>query len=498
MNFNSLEFIYAFLPLSLVGYFLCGRNRRMIPALAWLVLVSLIYYGWDHPHHVLIILASCLVNYWVGLKLGELGHRGRPPSAKALLALAVSANLGLLAYYKYTLFFLQNVNYLVGSQLSLPNFLWPLGISFFTFQQVAYLVDIHRGGQPESSLLNYVLEVSFYPKLLAGPIVRHRELGPQLRQSQITQPNHQHLAEGLALFVVGLFKKAVMADGLAPYVSHVFDAAAKGQIPNFGRSWLAVLAYTLQIYYDFSGYSDMAIGISRMMGIILPFNFDSPYKSRSIAEFWRRWHITLSFFLRDYLYIPLGGNRRGQARRYLNLIVTMLLGGLWHGAGWTFVIWGGLHGLFLAINQAWRRLLDQLMPRRRQGTAMGAWAGRLLTFLVVAMAWIFFRAADLKSALLVFRGMLAQGDIHLPTELPTYLLALGWRLAVTWFMPNSQEFVLGFPDTNKEPMAPLQNPEPWWRWRPSPTHLAFILILGFLALGKLATGRVKEFLYYQF
>ncbi|MBI5523539.1 MAG: MBOAT family protein [Desulfarculus sp.] len=496
MLFNSFEFIYAFLPLTLAGWVLLGRARGNSPALGFLVLASLVYYGWERPWHLPILLASCLFNHYAALRLASLGRQGHTVAAGRLAGLAVAANLGLLGYFKYTGFVLGNLNACLDLNLSLPNLAWPLGISFFTFQQIAYLVDVRRGQHPESHLLNYLLFVTFFPKVLAGPIVRASQFLPQLGLSGLARPSQRDLALGLALLVVGLFKKMALAEDLVPVVQRAFGPASQGDLPEFYNAWLGVLAYTLQIYFDFSGYSDMALGVARMLGLRLPYNFASPYKSVSIAEFWRRWHMTLSYFLRDYLYIPLGGNRRGQARRYLNLVVTMLLGGLWHGAGWTFVIWGGLHGLFLALHQAWRRWVDKRWPRRRQGSALGAWAGRLLTFFAVAMAWVFFRAPDLPSALAVFKGMLGLGQMAPGPEAVSAFLSLAWRLAVVWFLPNSQEYVLGAASQAQTQEAPGE-PAPWWRWRPSPLHLGVVLALGFWALGKMV-GQVGQFLYYQF
>ncbi len=492
MFFNSLEFVYAFLPLCLAGYFLCGR-ASLGWALGWLTLASLVYYGWGHPVHLALILASSLANHRLGLWLGG---AGRGAGGRALLILGLGLNLALLAYCKYTGFLLGSLEGLLGWRLDLPTLVMPLGISFFTFQQVAYLVDIWRGAAPEAGLRDYVLFVTFFPKVLAGPIVRHHELLPQLKHPGLARPSHQDLAQGLALFLMGLFKKVVMADGLAAQVQRVFDPAAQGSVPNLVLAWLAVLVYTLQIYFDFSGYSDMAVGVARMLGLRLPFNFDSPYKSQNIAEFWRRWHITLSRFLRDYLYVPLGGNRRGAARQYLNLLITMLLGGLWHGAGWTFILWGGLHGLFLVVYHAWRRLRPRPAGGPGRGSRLGAWTARLLTFACVALAWVFFRAADLGAALTVCKGLLALGDRALPDDLPSCLLALSWRLAVVWFLPNSQQIILGAVSLGQRP--PEEGaPPPWWRWRPGPAWTLVMVLLATLALGRMVGG-VREFLYYQF
>lgn len=497
MPFNSFEFVYAFLPLTLAGWFLLGRARSKSPVLGFLVLASLVYYGWERPWHLPILLASCLFNHYAALRLASLDRQGHPVAAGRLAGLAVAANLGLLGYFKYTGFVLGNLNAWLGLNLSWPNLAWPLGISFFTFQQIAYLVDVRRGQQPETRLLNYLLFVTFFPKILAGPIARAGQFLPQLGRPGLAKPSHQDLALGLALLVVGLFKKMVLAEELAPVVQRAFDPASQGAPPEFYNAWLGVLAYTLQIYFDFSGYSDMALGMARMLGFKLPYNFASPYKSQNIAEFWRRWHMTLSYFLRDYLYIPLGGNRKGPGRRYLNLIVTMLLGGLWHGAGWTFVIWGGLHGIYLALHQAWRHWLQRRWPSRRQGTALGTWAGRLLTFFAVAMAWVFFRAPDLPSALAVFKGMLGLGGLVPSPEAISAFLSLIWRLAVVWLLPNSQEYVLGAVSQAQVQEDPPPAGGPWWGWRPSLPHLGVILVLGFWALGKMV-GQVGQFLYYQF
>ena len=321
-----------------------------------------------------------LFNYYLGRYLYM------KPDRKTLFV-GIAANLSLLVYYKYTGFLVTAANQLTGSDLIVPHILLPLGISFFTFQKIAFLVDCHRRlASPNQSLINFGLFISFFPQLIAGPIVHHKEMMPQFAAPKPFSP--YNFAVGLCLLGIGLFKKVLIADTLDEYVAPLFKAAETRNL-HIVEAWVAALAYTFQIYFDFSGYSDMALGIGKMFNVRLPVNFFSPYKSANIVDFWRRWHMTLSRFLRDYLYIPLGGNKKGKARRYVNLMVTMLLGGFWHGANWTFLVWGGLHGIFLGINHWWQQAgLFKIPP----------YAGRVITFLCVMFAWIFFRAPDMATA----------------------------------------------------------------------------------------------------
>ena len=338
MLFSSYIFLFVFLPVTLSGFCLLARFMGPKPAKLWLTMSSLVFYGWWNPVYVLLIVASMLFNFWFGRQIGRAVGAGR--SGGLLLFWGVTANLLLLGYYKYANFFVGNVNVLCGTHWSLGRILLPLGISFFTFTQIAYLVDASRGVVCEYDLGDFLLFITFFPHLIAGPIIHHSEMMPQFRESKTYHFQWENLAVGLGIFSIGLFKKVVIADGLSPHVADVFGAAAAGNSLYGTDAWAGVLSYTFQIYFDFSGYSDMAIALARMFGIILPLNFNSPYKAVNIIEFWRRWHMTLSRFLRDYLYIPLGGNRHGKFRRYLNLILTMGIGGLWHGAAWTFVLWG--------------------------------------------------------------------------------------------------------------------------------------------------------------
>ncbi|MFQ5488405.1 MAG: MBOAT family O-acyltransferase, partial [Gammaproteobacteria bacterium] len=339
MLFHSYGFIFLFLPLTLLGFFLLGRYGLLRWALAWLVLASLTFYGWWNVEYLFLLLASIVVNYLLGRALAP--SQRTTASARVLLAIGIGLNLALLAYFKYAAFIVGNFNQLLGSDYRVHEIVLPLAISFFTFQQIAYLVDAYYGRAQEYSFLNYSLFVSFFPQLIAGPIVHHREMMPQFEGRRIFRFSYEDMDVGLLIFCIGLFKKVLLADGMAQFSEPVFAAAAGGLELSFFEAWGGALAYTLQIYFDFSAYSDMAIGLAWMFGIRLPLNFASPYKAINIIEFWRRWHMTLSRFLRDYLYIPLGGNRKGRERRHLNIMATMLLGGLWHGAAWTFVVWGG-------------------------------------------------------------------------------------------------------------------------------------------------------------
>jgi D-alanyl-lipoteichoic acid acyltransferase DltB (MBOAT superfamily) len=365
-------------------------------------------------------------------------------------------NLGTLAYYKYTGFLLTNINAAFGTHVWLGAIVLPLGISFFTFQKIAFLIDTYRGHVRRITLLDFGLFVVFFPQLIAGPIVHHGEMVPQFKRAAERKVSWDDIAVGVSVFFVGLFKKAVLADPLAAYaVTPVFSAAAAGHELTFLEAWGGVLGYTLQLYFDFSGYCDMAIGAARLFGFKLPANFDSPYKSSSIIEFWRRWHMTLGRFLRNYLYIALGGNRRGQLRRYVNLFLTMLLGGLWHGAGWTFVIWGTLHGVYLAANHVWR---DWCSSSGRRVLSIERFFATALTFIAVVVGWTFFRASSVAEATHILAAMSGQNGIVLPAAVArwlaiapananafgslrsaTPLIWIALLLAWCWLLPNTQQ-----------------------------------------------------------
>jgi alginate O-acetyltransferase complex protein AlgI len=512
MLFNSHVFILAFLPLTLAVFLALGASSGGRPARLWLLAMSLLFYGWWSLPFLALLLVSIGANHLVGRAITSTRIE-RPRLAQRLMVAGIAGNLGLIAWYKYATFIAGNVAALTGLDFAITAMALPLAISFYTFQQIAFLSDIRRCDAPPYGLMDYALFVTFFPQLIAGPIVHHGELIPQLRSLQ--RPDPADLAAGIAFFVIGLLKKLVIADPVGALATPTFAATAGA--PGALEAWLAVSAFTIGLYFDFSGYSDMAVGLARMFGIRLPYNFASPYQAGSIIEFWRRWHMTLSRFLCDYVYIPLGGNRQGAARRHLNLMATMLLGGLWHGAAWTFVAWGALHGLYLLINHAWNATVARAAADGRR-VALPSRAGLALTLLAVMVAWVFFAAPTFEVALGVLHGMTGlngigprppvlgtlvdvalgrvaigvEGEAGFPALIATLgalaALALGWLLVL--FAPNSQSVVDGVP--RRLGGAPW----PALRFRPSP-GVAVIAALGFLfALTLMA--EVREFVYFQF
>ncbi|MEZ5571753.1 MAG: MBOAT family O-acyltransferase [Halioglobus sp.] len=424
MLFNSYEFIFLFFPFCVFGYFVFARYFSLEAALAFLVVGSLFFYAYWNPIYLVLLLFSIGFNFIVGRMLSS----GRRFRKRSVLVIGISVNLGLLAYFKYANFFVDNVNIAFSLHWNIGDIFLPLAISFFTFQQISYLVDAWQGKTHEYNFLHYSLFVCFFPQLIAGPIVHHRDIIPQFMKVENLTPRWSNFAIGISIFALGLFKKTVIADSLSTYVGPVYDVS--GNV-DFFRAWGSSLAYTFQLYFDFSGYSDMAIGAARVFGVRLPVNFFSPYKSTSIIEFWRRWHMTLSHFLRDYLYIALGGNRKGKYRRYVNLFLTMLLGGLWHGAGWPFVVWGGLHGTYLMINHGWRHVLQRCgwdLSSYRYYRVL-SW---LVTFIAVIFSWVYFRAPTLEQGNHIALAMLGASGFEIPAgilaragELGNHLIAMG-------------------------------------------------------------------------
>jgi alginate O-acetyltransferase complex protein AlgI len=494
MLFNSYTFIFTFLPIVFCGFaiLIAFAPRRF--AIGWLVLCSLFFYGWWQPRNLWILLFLLLFNYGLGLWLGKI-PRGR--RSKLILIVGLTVNLGMLAYYKYANFFVAVVNDAAGTPFQIAKIILPLGISFFVFQKIAYLIDAYRQQVRGYSLTDYSLFVTFFPQLIAGPIVHHSEVVPQFSGRTGWNINAADINIGLTQFVCGLFKKVAVADRVAVFANPIFDAAANGAVPSILDGWIAALAYTFQIYFDFSGYSDMALGLARLFGIKLPQNFNSPYKAANIAEFWRRWHMTLSRFLRDYLYIPLGGNRKGRARRYVNVMVTMLLGGLWHGAGWTFVFWGGLHGIYLVTHRAWLSLRGRSNQSEANPQPWKLWTARFVTFVAVIFAWVFFRAADFNSAGRILSSMIGGHGFHFSSTF--HLRSTFTQLAViwiaVWILPNTQQFMERFePALNYKP--PPHSWMAWLSWRP---NLAWAICFVGVAVYALAnTSRVAEFIYWQF
>lgn len=406
MLFNSYLFIFVFLPIVLLGFLILRRQSPFWPII-WIILASLFYYGWWKPQFLLLLLASISINLIFAKIILRLSLS--PTMSKFVLFLGVLFNLTLLGYFKYAGFLVVNFNSLFGVSLNVPNVILPLGISFITFQKIAFLVDAHRGLVRNFSILDYIFFVTFFPQLIAGPIVHHAEIMPQLRNS-MQRDFKIDFSIGISIFIVGLFKKVIVADTLAVYADAGYSMVKDGLPLDTASAWITVLSYSLQLYYDFSGYSDMAIGFARMFGIVLPLNFYSPYKAQSIIDFWRRWHITLSRFLRDYLYFPLGGNRHGTLRRYVNLAIVMLLGGLWHGANWTFAVWGGIHGLLLSVNHAWRKL--PFTKYSFYQTKLIRSFSIATTFLLVTLAWVPFRANTIAEAKIMFGNLFSNFNKH--------------------------------------------------------------------------------------
>ena len=400
MLFNSYEFIFAFLPVTFFTYFYLNRKRLTEAAKAFLVFASLFFYSWWNIAYLPIILASMLFNYVVGVSLSKEQEHSRV-SKQTLLLFGIVANVALLGYFKYADFLIENINLLTHMNIPPLHLALPLAISFFTFQQIAYLVDSYRGETREYDFLNYANFVTFFPQLIAGPIVHHAKMMPQFARTRNKVIHYSNIAMGLFIFSIGLFKKVVIADTFSVWANKGFDVA---ESLNFFEAWATSLSYTFQLYFDFSGYTDMAIGAALLFNIRLPINFFSPYKATSIQDFWRRWHMTLSRFLKEYIYIPIGGNRKGEVRTYVNLLVTFLIGGIWHGAGWTFVFWGFLHGLALVIQRVWNKL----------GFSMHYILAWFLTFNFVNIAWVFFRAKEWDDALKVLGGMAGMNRIALP------------------------------------------------------------------------------------
>jgi len=447
MLFNSYIFIFAFLPITFSIYFILAKYKSGEMAISFLVIASLFFYGWWNPIYLALIILSISVNYFVGEAIVRSRTISKNRHTKALFISGLLFNLGLLAYFKYANFIIENFNLFFGFTSQINEIILPLAISFFTFQQIAYLVDTYKGITKEFKFTHYVLFVTFFPQLIAGPIVHHKEMLPQFLKLDNMKPNLDNIVIGANIFALGLFKKVVLADGIAQYSSPVFNAALTGEPLSLFVAWGGALAYTFQLYFDFSGYSDMAIGIARMFGIRLPLNFFSPYKSLSIIEFWRRWHITLSRFLRDYVYFSLGGNRRGKTRRYINLFTTMLLGGLWHGAGWTFILWGGLHGMYLVTNHAWHYIQQRLKLEGLNQLSLWRVFSWFLTFVSVVNGWVFFRAENFDAALVILRGMYGFDGVALPNAITARLGGLSSiisDLGITTFIGGGSQFIFTY------------------------------------------------------
>lgn len=482
MLFNSYDFLFAFLPVTLLGFYALARRGDTRLVSIWLTAASLFFYGWWDVSFLALLVLSAIFNFAFGMKIGE-------ARSKAWLLAGVAANLLLLGYFKYAGFFIGALNDLAGRTVILwPDVILPVGISFFTFTQTAYLVDVWRGGAREESFINYLEFVTIFPHLVAGPILSHREMAPQFSDEKNLRVNWQNVRIGILLFVSGLFKKTVIADSLAPWTNFVFENASS---VTMAEAWIGAISYMFQIYFDFSGYSEMALGLGSMMNLSLPVNFDSPYRATSVIDFWRRWHISLGTWVKEYIYIPLGGRERGAARRAMNLFICMIFVGFWHGAGWTYLVWGLLQGVYLFINHGWRSL----------GLSMPVFLAWGLTFFGETISQTFFRANTVADGVTLVRAMTDFGHIVLP--------AGGWasahlgffgRLGVTfgsWHgeLPPAECAAALFTLT----LILLSVPNPVrlsQRMRPGAT-LALVAAALFV-ISLLYMTRPTEFLYFQF
>lgn len=506
MLFNSYEFLFLFLPvLGAVWWVVACTARQWLP-MVLLAASALFYALWGVRFFVLLAGMTCL-NYILGLALDAMPDaRSGPLTRKRLLGLAVALNLLPLCWFKYAAFLLDNINLLPGVHIAFTHPGLPLGISFYTFLQIAWLVTVYRREARPEGFGTYAVFVSSFPYVISGPIVRYGQIAPQL--GTLSAPDAARAAPALTVFVIGLAKKVLLADTVAVYADSIFHAAEKGFPLTSAEAWAGSLAYTFQLYFDFSGYTDMAIGVALLLGLRLPDNFDSPYKSTGIVDFWRRWHITLSSWLRDFLYIPLGGSRKGRLRQYRNLFLTMLLGGIWHGAGWPFVVWGALHGAMLSINHFFRSWVRDRLPERvltHPGVRLCCIA---LTFLCINAAWVVFRAETMQGALHIysamlegFRGGLAGSwEVLFPNNYVTdarclCLLALCGLLV--WGFPNTRELVFGRSTVIRGTAGPeTVISRPWLSWTPSCVWATWLAVLAMGAL--ILLSRKSVFLYFKF
>tara|TARA_B110000438_G_scaffold303772_1_gene367234 strand:+ start:1566 stop:3047 length:1482 start_codon:yes stop_codon:yes gene_type:complete len=493
-------------------------------------MASLFFYGWWNPLYLGLILVSIIFNYVIGSSLE------RKPS-KFILVSGITTNLLLLAYFKYANFFVNNLNILINGDIHLEKIILPLAISFFTFQQITYLIDSYRGLTKGYNFLHYCLFVTFFPQLIAGPIVHHAEMMPQFKKINTYRFSNTHLSVGITLFMFGLFKKVVLADGIAVYATPIFQAAENGLDLTIFEAWIGALAYTFQLYFDFSGYSDMALGLARMFGITLPVNFFSPYKAKNIIEFWRRWHITLHRFITNYVFFPLDlKSKRFLIKNNITIsfsfllnpvfpiMTAFLISGLWHGAGWTFIIWGGMHGIYLSINYFWHNIRRKILNYENKPSLIGRYFGHTLTFISVVLAWVMFRAETLEGSKVMYMAMLGYNGISFPPSLQLFLGNMGnltgsleisfdglfyhgylvdplkgvfmilSMLLIVWFAPNTNELM-----RNYKPVIGFEHHIKKYNfitWAPNRKWLITVSIISYLALSSLF--KVSEFLYFQF
>lgn len=490
MLFNSYEFIFLFLPVTAIVFYLLNRLRLTLAANAWMLFASLFFYGWWDIKYIPLLLGSILFNYTIGNLLVDYdSNRKNVVDKKSILTFGLVINLLLLAVFKYTDFVIGNVNALTGSNFTLLKIVLPLGISFFTITQIAFLVDCYEGFVKERKLLNYSLFVTFFPHLLAGPILHHKEMMPQFDSVRNKVLNYRNLCIGSYIFFIGLFKKLIIADNFSKVVANGFDSA---QSLNGIEGWVTSLSYTMQIYYDFSGYSDMAVGVGLMFNIVLPWNFNSPYKAVNAIEFWKRWHMTLSHFITTYLYAPIlrASSSITFASSLVAIFVAMCISGVWHGAGWTFVIWGVLHGVGLVVNHCWRR----------KKIAMPKFLAWLITFLFINVTFVVFRSKSIPEAVKVLKSMVGLGAPVLPQghediTLDAFTHTHIWKTLLINIQGRDGTLielliVLLFTFMTKNSIQLAASFKPDWK--------RFVFLLAIAIYSLLNMGKVTEFLYFQF
>ena len=438
MLFNSIEFLFILLPISILiyytSYFYISRKASIIV----LIICSLVFYSYWNPVYLLLLFFSILFNY-SSYKYIIIQKK----YSFSILIFSILINLLILFYYKYFNFFIHNINIAFDSSFNFEKIILPLAISFFTFQQITFLVDSYNQKVKNVKFIEYCLFVTFFPQLIAGPIVHHGEMIPQFSSEKKINFNIDKIGIGFLIFIIGLFKKTVIADGISKYSNHIFLLADSSSLESFFGSWVGATSYAFQIYFDFSGYSDMAFGIALMFCIVLPINFYSPYKCNNIIDFWKTWHITLSRFLKNYIYIPIGGNKYGEFLKYRNIFVTMLLGGIWHGAAWGFIIWGSIHGTFIIINHLWNHLSNQYQQLKYlKNTIVFGLISHVLTFLLITIAWVFFRAETLDGAVLLVNSMIGINGISLHHSLHSLVelfpsIFYTADITIPWFGPTT-------------------------------------------------------------
>lgn len=472
MLFNSIEFLFIFLPVTFFVYFALNKAKLVNIAIGWLVIASLFFYSYWKIDYLPLILLSMIFNYSIGYTLSH--PTSLKLNRKLIFISGIVGNIALLAYFKYFDFLIDNINLVLQTGFDTLKIALPLGISFFTFTQIAYLVDAYKKEVREYDFLNYALFVTFFPHLIAGPILHHSEMMPQFANLRRKIINPKNISIGLFLLAIGLFKKVMIADFLSPFVKQMFEVSTS---LTFFESWIASFAYTFQLYFDFSGYCDMALGLGYLFNIVLPINFNSPYKADSIQDFWRRWHMTLSRFLKNYIYIPLGGNRLGEYKTYRNLFLTFLIGGIWHGANWTFIIWGVMHGAATCIHRYWKKL----------NIKMNHVLAVFMTFIFINFTWVFFRSPSIHRANDMLQSMFGlNGFAPVVIDKMRFSFENGGAKISLFLIIGCFILVFFFKNSMQ------------WAEKLKPSKAFFAVTLVMLIVSILSINKVSEFLYFQF